>query len=135
MNRFVSYGLYGSDPLSGSFTHVWILVVNLYALTLTVSGWLYVASKGKFAGWIHACLTLAIAGIGAFYALSILVPLSSFAASGFEEAYYGAIAGGFALMILVVAGVFACCGIGVLRHVLRSHNSKKPLAMTHGGNP
>lgn len=91
----------------GDTEHFWMLFAAIYAAILTVSGWLFVASKWRGAGLIHAALMFGIAGFVFYKSMTGILT-----SPGSDDAVAGVVAA--TNLFFVIVGVLAAfCGIGI----------------------
>ena len=102
MNKFSIWGQLGATE------KFWTIFAFIYALVLTLSGWLYGALKIRAVGLLHAMLMLGIAGL-------VLYEIAHGAVTnpGVDNAAAGIVAG--ANVVFIIIGVLAAsCGVALV---------------------
>jgi hypothetical protein len=102
MNKFSIWGQLGAGE------RFWTIFALVYALVLTLSGWLYGALKMRAVGFLHAALMLVIAGL-VFYEIA----RGAVTNPGADNAAAGIVAG--ANVVFVIIGALAAsCGVALM---------------------
>jgi hypothetical protein len=102
MNKFSIWGQLGAGE------KFWTIFALIYAIVLTLSGWLYGALKIRAVGLLHAMLMLGIAGL-------VLYEIAHGAVTnpGVDNAAAGIVAG--ANVVFIIIGVLAAsCGVALV---------------------
>jgi hypothetical protein len=102
MNKFSIWGQLGAGE------KFWTIFALVYAIVLTLSGWLYGALKIRAIGLLHATLMLSLAGLALYE-----IARGAVTNPGADNAAAGIIAA--ANLIFIVIGVLAAsCGVALM---------------------
>jgi len=114
MNKFSIWGQLGATE------KFWTIFAFIYALVLTLSGWLYGALKIRAVGILHAVLMLAVAGL-VFYEMA----RGAVTNPGADNAAAGIVAGANAIFV-IIGLLAASCGVAIMCRLFPA-NENQPL--------
>jgi hypothetical protein len=114
INKFSVWGRLGAGEM------FWTIFALLYAIVLTLSGWLYGGVKKRAIGLMHATLMIGVAGLFLYEGIAAVAdrPKAGNPVAGFVAAVD--------LACIVIGLLAAICGIAVMVHLYPAKPNPPP---------